>query len=405
MTLFSYRVLNSDKEIEEGELEAGTIEDVAKILRARGVRILSIKEKPRSKLQYFTNKFSKLSDRPLDDKRVSIFCRQIAVLIETEPLNNILKIMEEEDNDPKYTAVIGDIKREVEEGRPLYKALLTHERSFSKSVISLIQAGEKSGELKEILERIADYLEKMSDAKDKMKSALIYPAFLSIAAGGLLFLMFFFILPSFQSLFENLQVDLPFITKVLIFTGGFISRNILILAFLFIMAVGYFVYMLQNPEFREKFDKAVLKIPIFGELLRHAIWYKILVTVSLLIRGGFRVDEALNMAKDVADNSVYKNFLQQASKNFEAGHSMSHSFRNFHELPNTHYQLMTAGEKSGHLEEMLLKSAEISRKKIDVILKRIEDLVTPVITLFIGIVVLFFVLAVVLPIFELTSAF
>lgn len=214
MPLFSYRVINIDKEIEDGELEAKTIEDVEKNLRMRGVRIISIKEKPRSNLQFLSDKFSELSKRPLDDKKVSIFCRQIAILIETEPLNNILKIMEEENNDPKYTKIIGDIRREVEEGQPLYKALLTHERSFSKSVISLVQAGEKSGELKEILERIADYQEKMADAKDKMQSALIYPAFLSIAACGLLFLMFFFIIPSFQSLFENLQVDLPLITKI-----------------------------------------------------------------------------------------------------------------------------------------------------------------------------------------------
>ncbi|MBO6179035.1 MAG: type II secretion system F family protein [Selenomonadaceae bacterium] len=405
MPLFSYRVINIDKEIEDGELEAKTIEDVEKNLRMRGVRILNIKEKPKSNLQFLSDKFSELSKRPLDDKKVSIFCRQIAILIETEPLNNILKIMEEENNDPKYTEIIGDIRREVEEGQPLYKALLTHERSFSKSVISLVQAGEKSGELKEILERIADYQEKMADAKDKMQSAMIYPAFLSIAACGLLFLMFFFIIPSFQSLFENLQVDLPLITKILIFTGDFISRNIFVLAFLSITAVGAFIYMSQNAEFKEKFDKISLKIPIFGELLRHTIWYKVLVTLSLLIRGGFRVDEGLNMAKDVTNNVIYKRFLQQATMNFEAGHSLSYSIKNFSELPNTHYQLISAGEKSGHLEEMLLKSADISRKKIDFTLKRIEDLATPVITLFIGAVVFFFVLAVVLPIFELTSAF
>lgn len=398
--LFAYKAINSENAVEEGVMEAKSKKDAAKILTDNDFRIIHIEEKGKSAFEAFKEK---IFSKPLDDKKIALFCRQIAILLDTEPLYRILYILEQEGDDSNYTDMIKSLRKKVEEGQPLYKALSKHRENFSTSAISLIKAGEESGELKEILERIANYSEKMSDAKEKLRGALIYPILLTCVTLGLATVMFTFVIPEFATLFESLNATLPLPTQIVISTGNFVSNNGFVLIISIILGILFFLYLMQYESFKTRIDKILLRLPLCGDFIRHNAWQNIAVTIAMLIKGGFRIDEALLMAADVSDNLVFKRFLQKASKNFEDGYSMTATFRGFKDMPTTHFQLIAAGEKSGRLEEVLLKAAELSEKETGYILKRIESMIGPALTLIIGAVVLFFVLSVALPIFNLTE--
>lgn len=397
---FSYKALNNAGVLEEGVIEANEKTSAAKILAKNGFHTIHIEEVKQSLFEKYK---AKLFERPLSEKKIALFCRQLSILLETESLHRILCILEQEENNPKYTRMIKSIRKEIEEGQPLHKALSKHGKNFPKSIIGLIRAGEESGELKEILERIANYSEKMSDAKEKFQGAMIYPILLMCVTFCLVFLMFTFIIPSFAALFQSFNATLPLPTQMVLAMGDFISKNGLIILLLIMLAGLSFIYLMQNEEYKIKVDEFILRLPICGDFVRHSAWQKILVTMAMLLKSGFRVDEALIMSEDVSDNLVFKKFLHSASKDFEEGHSMTSAFRKFREMPNTHFGLIAAGEKSGRLEEVLLKSAELSEKETGYILKRIESMIGPILTLIVGAIVLFFVLSVALPIFSLTE--
>lgn len=398
--LFLYKALNGEGIFEEGVVEAGEKFDAAKILNSQGLRVVHIEEKRESAFESFKKK---LFAKPLGDKKIALFCRQIAILLDTEPLHRILSILEQEGNDSNYSAMIRGLREDVEAGHPFHKALLKYKESFGASTISLIKAGEESGELKEILERIANYTEKIADAKEKFQGALIYPILLTCVTFALVILMFTFVIPSFASIFQSFNANLPLPTRIVIGMGDFISNNGFIMYLSLMIAVLSFLYLMQYEDFKIKTDEFILKLPLWGDFAKHSAWQRILVTLATLIKGGFRIDEALAMSAEVTNNLVFKRFLLAASKNFEEGRSMTSAFRGFKYAPNTHFQLIAAGEKSGRLEDVLLKGAELSEKETGYILKRIESAIGPILTLIVGGIVLFFVLSVALPIFSLTE--
>ncbi len=398
--LYSYKALNVNGYIEEGVVDAGGKGEAAGIISSQGLRVVHLEEKRESAFESFKQK---ILHKPLGDKKIALFCRQIAILLDTEPLHRILSILEREGKETNYSRMIKDLREEVESGHPLNKALLKYKDSFGASTISLIKAGEESGELKEILERIANYKEKIADAKEKFQGALIYPILLMCVTFGLVILMFTFIIPSFASLFQSFNATLPLPTRIVIAMGDFISNNGFIILLSISISVLSFIYFMQYEGFRIRIDEFILKLPLWGDFARHSAWQKILVTMATLIRGGFRIDEALTMSAEVSNNLVFKRFLQTAGKNFEEGHSMTAAFRGFGDMPTAHFELIAAGEKSGRLEEVLLKGAELSEKEMGYILKRMESMIGPILTLIVGGIVLFFVLSVVLPIFSLTE--
>ena len=400
--LYSYKAINTSGTIEEGALEASDKREAARVLVTQGLKLLHLEEEKESAIKKIKRK---ILTRPIDDKTVALFCRQLSVLLETEPLHKILFILEEECKNNAYARVLREIRNDVEEGKPFYKALAKHDESFAKSTVSLIRAGEESGELRETLERLANYLEKIADAKEKFKGAMIYPTLLLCVTFGLIFLMFSFVIPTFATLFQSMNAELPALTKAVIELGDFVSRNgfFILLCFIFICLI--FLYLLQYENFKYQLDKLMLRLPIWGDFTRHSAWQKICVTLAMLIRGGFSLDKALEATKDVSDNLVIKNFLYGASKKFTEGYSLTAAFRDFRDIPSVHFQLITAGEKSGRLEEVLLKAAEFSDKETGYILKKFESLTAPVLTLIVGGIVLLFVLSVALPIFSLTEIF
>lgn len=399
---YYYKVVNSAGVKEEGSLEAGDMKGAARALSSQGFRILNIEEKQENKFEKIKNK---ILNKSLDDKTVALFCRQLSILLETEPLHKIIHILEKESKDKKYARILKDLGKQVEEGKTLYNALSKHSESFSESIVSLIRAGEESGELKEILERLANYLEKIADAKEKFKGAMIYPALLMCVTFGLIFIMFSFVIPSFSALFESMNAELPPLTKFVVSLGDFVSENSLFILFFIIFFISGFFYLLQYEKCKLTIDKLILRLPLWGDFTMHAAWSKILVTLAMLIRGGFRMDEALKMSKDVSENLVLKNFLDSASKKFSEGYSLTAIFKGFDNIPNAHFQLIAAGEKSGRLEEVLLKGAEFSDKEMGYVLKRIESITAPLLTLIVGAVVLLFALSVILPVFSLTEIF
>ena len=400
MALFEYKVINPDGASEEGVFEANEKSDAAKFLINQGLRIIHLEEKRKGEFERFKRK---LLTRPLSDKKVALLFRQLAILIDPESTHQALKLLEDESKDKELKSVIKDLREQVENGYPLYKSLSRHAESISSSVISLVQAGEESGNLKEILGRIADYLEKMADAKEKFQTACIYPVLLLSVTFGLMAIMFTFVIPTFAALFQSLNAELPLPTLIVLKIGNFVNDNGITLFLTLILISLMFMYFLQYEWFKIKIDTFLLRLPFVGDFIRHSAWSNIFITLEMLIKGGFQLNQALLMAENTSGNLVFKNFLRRAAKSLTEGHSLKTTFRNFKDIPSAHLGLIIAGESSGRLEEALLKGAEFSNKEVAYILKRAEAMISPVLTLIVGGVVLFFVLSVVLPMFNFTE--
>lgn len=401
MAVFIYKVANLTGDMEEGTLEASEKNEAARVLMNQGFRVIHIEEQRKSAFETFR---AKLFKKSLSDRKVAVFCRQIAILLDTKPLQSILLTMERESREKEYSRLISDARKEFEAGHKLYKALSSHEETFPKNFVSLIRAGEESGNLKEILNKTADYLEKIADAKEKFKTALIYPFLLTCVTFVLATVMFTFIIPSFAALFQNLNAELPLPTRMMIGLGNYVSDNGVYIIFSIVIFCLTFVYLMQYEKFKIKVDELVLNLPLLGDFERHLAWSRIFFTLALL-KDCFDMTQALNMTKEVSNNLVFQRFLQSASKNYAKGHLITRSFKGFKHISNMQFELMATGEESGCLDETLIKCAQISEKELELLLKRVEALISPVLTLIIGAIVLFFALSVALPMFNLVEIF
>ena len=392
---FRYVARTSAGELREGTLDAEGLHEAARILREQGVfvvRLLRFQEKRRF--------FSFLSSGG-DLRYAALFCRQLAVMLDEQPLNEILAILSKQKGDKKYRDMVQGICQQIEVGKSLSDAMGKYENIFPSNVIHIVEAGQESGNLTGVLERLADYLEKQYEARQKLESSMMYPAFIGIAVLCAVCFMFVFILPTFVVLFENFQTELPLPTRVLLAAGRFAEAHGMWLPVIFAGMAAGAGWICQQEKFRHFADYWLLKVPLLGRLKQDTAWMQILSTLAVEMESGMRIDAALRTVREVPSNRYLRQFLGQLQESVSHGYPMAHLLETCPVFPVMLTELIAAGESTGRLEEMLKKSADYCALSAENLSRRLQAMMEPAMLLVLGGVVLGFVLSIILPLMEL----
>ncbi len=395
MDKFKYVARTSAGELQEGTLDAEGLREAAGIIREQGMYVVKL-----LKLQKKRHLLPSLKLHG-NQKYAALFCRQLSVMLEEQPLNDILGMLSKQKGDRKYREMVQEMHRHIEMGGSLSEAMGKCNGIFPPNVIHIVEAGQESGTLTTVLTRLADFLEKQYAARQKLESAMMYPILIGIAVICAISFMVVFILPTFVLLFENFQTELPLPTRILMETGRFAASHG---GWIPVIAAGIWtgiIWLSRQETCRNLFDYWILRIPLIGPWRQETEWMQILSTLAVALESGIRIDEALHMVREVPSNRYMQKLLGKMEEGVSHGYSLVHLLETCPVFPPMLIELIAAGESTGRLEEMLKKSADYCELSSENFSQRLQAMAEPAMLLLLGGVVLVFVLSIVLPIMEM----
>jgi general secretion pathway protein F len=398
MPVYKYKAINERGKTVNGTIDAESPKAATDKLKRQNMFLSSLGEVKKEK----TRKFFLF--KGISAGELVVTTRQFSTLISAGfPLEASLAALSEQTEDAKLSQVLTHVRDRVSEGSSLAGALNENPNVFSNLYINMVKAGEASGTLDIVLLRLADFLEKQMTLRSRIRSALIYPIFMFLIGSGVLFFMMTYIIPKIAKIFEESRKALPLITIVLIKFSSFLSHNILAL---FLLSVGlvFIVYRFgKTKRGSTLFDRVILRLPIFGRIIKMVIISRFTRTLGTLLGSGIPLLDALEIGEAVLGNSVYVETLEKVRENVREGTSLAGPLRESGVFPPLMTRMITVGEQTGELEEMLSKIANIYDIQIETSVSTLTSLLEPVMILAIGVVIGFIVFAILLPIFDLTS--
>lgn len=400
MPFFKYTAKNKFGETVTGKVEARIIDQAASLLNSRG--LLVIKLQPLTD-DSFAALRSFMGGVKFDD--VVNFTRQLSTMITAGlPLAGALNILVR-DGKPEVTKMMSVILQDVEGGNSFADSLAKHTKIFSRLYIQLVKAGETGGVLDTVLERLADNMEKEKEFKAKTKGALIYPVIVIIAMFVVAAIMMIFVIPKLTEMYTDFGAELPLATRVLMgISGAMVSYWWVIGAALF-GAITAFKSWGKTPLGRYKIDETKLKLPIFGELQKKIILTEFSRTLALLLSSGITLLEAISIVTESVENVVYRNALKEVNKQVEKGTSLSQALSHYEMFPTILHQMMSVGEETGKLDEVLKKLSAYFEQESEHAIKNMTTAIEPMIMIVLGLGVGAMVIAIIMPIYNLTSQF
>lgn len=400
MAIYKYKAIDRNKETLAGLVEAEKIEFAEEILKDKGLSIiyLALESDQKGGGMGILNRV-KL-------KEVVVFSRQFSVLISANvSLVQSLKILIEQTVNPKFKIIISQVADEVDAGSRLSASMARRGGVFSDFYVSVIKSGETSGKLDEVLNYLADEMEKDYDMMSKIRGAMIYPAFVLSGLTVVGFLMLTFVVPKLTDIMAESGGDLPMATKILMGASGFMQSFWWIIL---IIVGGLFVgfrFIVRTPKGKYAFDAFKLRLPVFGKLLQRIYLVRFTRSMKTLIAGGVTIVNSLEIASDVVGNEVYKKIIKDTIKEVEDGNSISTSFIKSKEIPVMVSQMMSIGEKTGKLDVILSRVTDFYGREIENIVANLMTLMEPIIMVVMGVGVGLMVAAIIMPMYNMASQF
>ncbi len=412
MAAFDYIALDAKGKEKKGVAEGDTARQVRQILRDQGLTTLEISESNKSaskKQNKGDNKNSsshtpQFLQRGISSTELALLTRQLATLIQAAlPLDETLAAVGNQTEKQRIKSMLFAIRSRVLEGHSLAVGLADYPKVFPELYRATVDAGEQSGHLDTVLERLADYTESRQEIQGKVRQALIYPAFLSLFAIAIVVFMMTSIVPQVVSVFEDTGQELPGLTLSLIaMSDFFVSYGFYILIFVIAAFVG-FQMLLTRPAFVMKYHMFLFRLPIIQRLVRGLNAALFTRTFSILTGSGVTVLEAMTISAKVVANLPMRAAVLEATNRVREGTGIKNALEKSKLFPPMTLQLIASGEASGKLEEMLERaSVQLEREQVTLI-AYIVGILEPVIILTMGIMVLLIVLGILLPIFDLNS--
>jgi len=400
MPVFEYQVRDASGKRMSGEKEAQDVNALIVDFKKQGYLIVNIHES-RTKNKRTKNKRAK----KVKVEDLMIFSRQMATMIEAGiPLVQTLDILSSQAENPTLKDVTQKIKADVEGGKNLSESLEQHSKIFPTLFVSMVRAGETSGSLDEILDRLAVYLEKINNLQKKIKSAMIYPCVVFGLAGGITTLMLTFIIPKFAEIFDSFEAPMPKPTVMLIALSNWMQANIFWLIVGGVIGFYCFRVAIKSKFGRPIWDSIVLKIPVFGLLFLKSGISKFARTLSTLIKSGVPILNALEIVSVTSGNYVLECAVKDVRSSIREGESMAEPLEKRRVFPPMVVRMIAVGEETGELEEMLAKIADFYDAQVDTAVDGLSSLLEPIIIAVLGLVIGGIVIAMFLPIFNLTQA-
>ena len=410
MPAYTYLIKDEAGGRSEGEIKADSLDLAMKKLSAGNQIIVKLEEVDTSwdfigpfideinlSIERFKNRI------PLSN--LVFFTRQLATMYSAGlTLERAIRGLASEERHPKMKKVLTNVGENIRKGLSLSEALQRHPGVFSTLFVSLTKAGEVSGNLEEILDELATYLENLDDVRRKVRSAMTYPIFMVVFLFAMMSAMFMWIIPMFSDVYVQLGANLPAATRKLVSLSEWISINFsTVVASLFGVAAGLWLVS-KTRRGGYIIDSIKLKTPVFGSLLNQSILNKFSKTAGILLNAGVPVIEAMNLIAKIVSNRVYEIAIGDATEYIRDGIKITAALRRTEIFPPILLQLSATGEETGELDTLLDKAADYYYKQVNALVERMTTLIEPILILMVGVIIGVMVIITYLPVFYLGAA-
>ncbi len=396
MMIFQYVAKDTTGKTVTGLIEANSETEVAEVLHKKQLIIVSVVSAKR-KAVLAKDKRVKLED-------LVIFSRQLATLIDSGiPLVQCLNILSEQVENKNFQEVVVKMRQDIEAGMSFCDALGKHPAVFSELFINMARAGEASGMLDDVLDRLASYLEKQASLTRKIRSSLIYPAVVVTMAIAITVFLLLKVVPTFKSIFDMLGGQLPLPTRILIGISEFLQHYLLVIIGLLIAFIFAFKKYINTEKGRFEFDTKLLQMPVLGPLFRKVALAKFARTFSTLVKSGVSVLNALEIVAKVAGNKVIEKTIVLCRQSVREGEPISKPLSKSNVFPSMVWRMIGVGEQTGQLEKMLSKIADFYEEQVDAAVTGLTSIIEPLVIAFLGIVIGGIVVALFVPVFKISQ--
>jgi general secretion pathway protein F len=405
MPVYEYTALNPAGKKLKGILDADSISAARQKIRGNGNFPVDIKETvPRSKEKTHQDYSSFQLVQRISQQEIHVLTRQLATLLAAGiPLVPSLNSLIEQTTNQSLKKIVAQIKDAVNEGNSLSDTLADHPKFFSRIYINMVKAGEASGSLDIVLERLAEFGEGQQAMKARIRAALIYPIFMAIVGTIVLFLLITFIVPNITKVFEDTKQALPLPTTLLINFSSFLSGYWWLLLLIIAGLAFLLRFLINRPRGREFFDTLKLTLPLLGSLNTRIAAARFGRTLASLLHSGVPLISALKIVKNILNNVLLAEVLDQANEELEKGQSLSQILRQSKWFSPMLVQMIAVGEQSGALEKMLSKVADNYEKEVESRIMALTALIEPIMILVMGLAVSFIIVSILLPILEMNQ--
>ncbi|MFQ5867230.1 MAG: type II secretion system F family protein [bacterium] len=401
MALFSYKVRSPQGNVLTGTMEAREQRMVIDRLRRQRFIVLEIGESKKNALRDALDSINFLK-RKVRHKDLVLFSRQLSTLIGAGvPIVQGLTILMNQIDNPAFKKVITTVREDIESGTSITEALSRHPTVFSDLYVSMVKAGELGGILDVILERISGYQEAAATLRGKIKSAMVYPAVIALVAGGVTTFLVTVVVPAFVKIFQQVSAQLPLPTQILLMLSNFLKHYII---FIIIGLIAFVVGLRQYYKTEAgsmRIDRLLLRLPIFGALLRKVAVAKFTRTLGTLVKSGVPILQALDTVARTSGNRVIEKAVLAAKEAIREGERISEPLRASGAFPPMVTQMISVGEETGNLDAMLSKIAEFYEQEVDAAVSGLTSMIEPVVIVFMGIIIGAIAISMYMPMFQI----
>ena len=389
---FTFEGKNIETErLVRGEVVAKDEEEARKKLQRRGIRPLRI------------SKVKTARKRRITQEDITVFTRQLATMMKAGlPLMQAFEIVARGHSNPSMTEMLMQVRSDVEQGSALGKSFSKYPKYFDRFYCNLVSAGESGGVLESLLDKLAVYKEKTQAIKKKVKTALTYPIAIIVVAIALIFIMMMFVLPAFKEVYANMGAELPSLTQLVMnLSDLFVDYGWIMIILLIVSAFGLYKLHEKSPTFQKRIDAFILRLPVFGTIVRKATIARWARTTSTLFAAGVPLVEVLDSVAGASGNILYEEATQDIRAKVTQGLSLTSSMQSTDMFPNMVIQMAAIGEESGSLDDMLNKAAEFYEDEVDNSVSRLSHLMESIIMVVLGSLIGILLIAMYLPLFNL----
>ena len=401
MGAYEFVALDKSGKESKGLIEGDTPKHVRQLLRERNmfpVRVTEVAQREAKRQTTFSLR------RGLSPGELALITRQMASLSQSGlPLEEVLLAVSQQNDHPRTKSILLGVRSKVIEGHTLADGLGDFPQAFPELYRATVAAGEQSGHLDVVLERLADYTEARQELRQRITNAMIYPAALIVMALGIISFMLATVVPRIVNVFENTSAELPGLTRGLIATSDFLRGNWLLLIIVVGAVIWGLWWLLQKEGPRRRYHSALLRMPIAGRLTRGINTARFTRTFSILAGSGVPVLEAMRISAEVIENLPMRDAVNEATLRVREGAGISRSLAASKLFPPMMIHLISSGEAGGRLEEMLSRSASGQEREVDGLIAALLGILQPLLIVIMGAIVMVIVLAILLPIFEINN--
>jgi len=399
MPTFGYVVKDKLGKTHTGTLESESRNTLIEQLWKRDFVVLAIEERGHG-----TFALLRVGQPGVKSEQIVIFSRQLATMVDSGiPIAPALDVLADQMENRTFRQILKKVRGDIEAGSSLSEAIGRHPRAFSEFFVNMVRAGESSGRLDEILDRVAAYIEKVSVLQRKVRVSLFYPAFVTVLAIGITTFLLVVIVPKFKEIFTALGGQLPAPTQLLLgvseFIGTYLAYEVLACVAL---AVGVRLYM-GTPAGRLQFDRLALHIPVIGKLLQKVFIARFSRTLATLVKSGVPILTSLEIVAKTAGNKVVEGAVLAARSSIKEGENIADPLALSQVFPTMVTRMIAVGEKTGELEKMLTKIADFYENEVDAAVTALTSLIEPLVIAILGVVIGGIVVALFLPIFKIST--